>query len=114
MSMFVGAVMPRQKTAFALGGLKASAATKDVTATQLKRNMRITEFTGSSTRSWAVHSYFRSTSFSAAGVVRRRCSTNYQVLDVDRSVGRRAFVARRVERPFHHCASGVSRAGFLP
>jgi hypothetical protein len=74
MSMFVGAVMPRQKTAFALGGLKASAATKDVTATQLKRNMRITEFTGFSTRFWAVHSYYCSTSSSAPGVVRIRRS----------------------------------------
>src|SRR4051794_7206153 len=109
--MFVGAVMPRQKTAFALGGLKAIATTKNVTATQLKRNMRITEFICCSTRSWAVHSYCCSTSSSAAGVVRRRCSTNYQALDVDRSVGWRAFVARRVERPPHHYASGVSHAG---
>src|SRR5919198_453955 len=114
MSMFVGAVMPRQKTAFALGGLKASAATKDVTATLLKRNVRITEFTGCSMRSWVVHSHYHSTSSSAAGVVRRRCSTSYQALGVDRSAGRKAFVARRFQRPFPHGASGVSHAGSLP
>lgn len=39
MSMFVGAVTPRQKTALAVGGSKAAA--NAVTARQLKRNLRI-------------------------------------------------------------------------
>jgi hypothetical protein len=41
MSMFVGAVMPRQKTAFASGTLKPIAATNDMTARQIKMNARM-------------------------------------------------------------------------
>jgi hypothetical protein len=70
---------------------------------------RPAEFTGCSTRSWAVHSYCCSTSSSGAGI-----ATNYQAFDVDHSAGRTAFVARRVQRPSARCASGSSHAGPLP
>jgi hypothetical protein len=41
MSMFVGAVMPRQYTAFALEELKVIAAVMDAMVTQAKSNRRI-------------------------------------------------------------------------
>jgi hypothetical protein len=44
MSMFVGAVMPRQKTALASAGLRIMVAVKDARAAQCKKSIRMNFF----------------------------------------------------------------------